>query len=167
MTLRLAGLNDISEIMELVNGVVPLMNAAGNFQWDASYPNPAVFESDVALGQLWLCEISGVIAGLAAITNEQEPEYAQVGWDPNEDAIVVHRLVVGIDHRGKGVAGLLMNKAEAVAIERFVKILRVDTSSVNAATQKLFPGLGYTFAGEITLRFRPGQTFFCYEKRIG
>ena len=34
------------------------------------------------------------------------------------------------------------------------------------ATQRLFPKLGYRFAGEIGLAFRPGLRFFCYEKRL-
>jgi RimJ/RimL family protein N-acetyltransferase len=42
----------------------------------------------------------------------------------------------------------------------------VDTNSENAATQRLFPKLGYRFAGEIKLAFRPGLRFFCYEKRL-
>jgi hypothetical protein len=44
--------------------------------------------------------------------------------------------------------------------------LRVDTNAQNAATQRLFPKLGYQFAGEIGLEFRPGLRFFCYEKRL-
>jgi len=44
--------------------------------------------------------------------------------------------------------------------------VRVDTNSENAATQRLFPKLGYRFAGEITLAFRPGLRFYCYERRV-
>ena len=167
MMLCLADAGDIPEIMELVSGVVPVMNAAGNFQWDEFYPNAAVFERDIVLAQLWVYKINDFIAGFAAITTDQEFEYKEVGWDPAEEAIVVHRLAVGVNYQGKGVAGLLMNRAETVAIERGIKILRVDTSSVNPATQRLFPKLGYKFSGVISLRFRPGQTFYCYEKRIG
>ena len=97
---------------------------------------------------------------------DQEPDYAQVGWDINEPAVVVHRLAVDPAFRGAGIAGALMQKAEEVAAERGITVLRVDTNTQNAATQRLFPKLGYQLAGEIGLEFRPGLRFFCYEKRL-
>lgn len=166
MVIRQATLHDISPIMQLVKAVVPIMNAAGNWQWDDTYPNPAAFEKDISLNQLWLVDIAGDIAGIAAITTDQDAEYAQVGWDLNETAIVTHRLAVSPDHQGKGIALALMEQAEKVAVDRHIKVLRVDTNSRNEATQRLFPKLGYRYAGEIDLAFRPGLRFYCYEKRL-
>jgi len=164
MHIRLATLTDIPEIMQLIADVVPLMRAAGNMQWDDTYPNPPAFEKDIALNQLWIAEIDGKIAGVSAITTDQEPEYADVGWDINETAIVTHRLAVSPHYQGKGVAAALMVQAEQVAINRGITKLRVDTNTQNQATQKLFPKLGYKYAGEIGLGFRPGMRFLCYEK---
>ncbi len=152
--------------MLLMRKVVPLMRAVGNLQWDDSYPNEDVFSNDIGRGSLWLAEIGRSVAGVAAITTDQEPEYADVGWDIHEPAIVVHRLAVDPDFRSVGVASALMRKAETVAIERGIYVLRVDTNTQNEATQKLFPKLGYALAGEIGLAFRPGLRFLCYEKRI-
>ena len=166
MNTRKATTTDIKAIMTMIKAVVPLMIASGNNQWDDAYPNEAVFEQDVMLGQLWIAEIDGEIAGVAAITTAQEPEYAQVGWDINQKAIVIHRLAVNPKFQGKGVAVSLMQQAEKVAIQNQIDCLRVDTNSMNKATQKLFPKLGYVFVGEITLEFRPGLIFYCYQKHI-
>ena len=166
MDLRPATSADIPAVMALVRRVVPLMRATGNLQWDDHYPNPGVFERDINLSQLWLAEIDSQIAGVAAITTDQEPEYANVGWDTNETAIVVHRLAVDPDFQGKGVAKALMQHAETVARTRNIAILRVDTNSHNQATQSLFPRLGYIYAGETGFSFRPGLRFLCYEKRL-
>ena len=103
---------------------------------------------------------------MAAITTDQEPEYAEAGLDPDERAIVVHRLAVAPAFRGRGVAEDLMRQAEAVARERGLTALRLDTNPENTATQRLFPKLGYTIVGEIGLAFRPGRRFLCYEKRL-
>jgi len=46
------------------------------------------------------------------------------------------------------------------------RAVRIDTNIENQATQRLFPGLGYRFAGEISLQMRPGLRFLCYEKRL-
>jgi ribosomal protein S18 acetylase RimI-like enzyme len=166
MIIRLATITDLPQIMQLVAGVVPEMNAAGNFQWDNMYPNLQVFEKDIALNQLWVAQIDDNIAGIAAITTDQEPEYAQVGWDVNQEAIVIHRLAVNIKHQGKGIAAALLLQAEKEAITRNIKFLRIDTNTANQATQKLFPKLGYQYAGEIGLGFRPNLRFYCYQKKV-
>jgi ribosomal protein S18 acetylase RimI-like enzyme len=166
MTIRLATLIDIPPIMQLITEVVPPMNALGNFQWDSTYPNAQVFEKDIALNQLWVADVEGAIAGVAAITTDQEPEYADVGWDITETAIVTHRLAVSEKYRGRGIAAALLMQAEQEAINRGIDLLRIDTNITNQATQKLFPKLGYHFAGEIGLGFRPNLRFYCYEKSI-
>src|ERR1700679_2197075 len=167
MQIRLAGRGDVAALMALLRGGFPLVGGGGNLQWDDAYPNAGVFERDIELGQLWVAEIDGAIAGVAAVTTDQEPEYAQVGWDVEEPAVVVHRLAVDPAFRGMGVAGALMRKAEDVAMERGIRVLRVDTNTLNEASQRLFPKLGYGLVGEIGLEFRPGLRFLCYEKRLG
>jgi ribosomal protein S18 acetylase RimI-like enzyme len=166
MRIRLATQDDLPALMALVRRVVPLMLAAGNRQWDEGYPNECVFERDIALEQLWVAEAEDGLAGVAALTMDQEPEYAQANWDMSVKALVVHRLAVDPAFRGAGVASALMQKAEEVAVEREFAVVRVDTNTENAATQRLFPKLGYRLAGEIGLGMRPGLRFFCYEKTI-
>lgn len=164
--IRQARLSDIPQILDLVAVVVPTMNAAGNFQWDNNYPNEEVFKNDIAQQQLWLAETDGNIAGIIAITDQQEPEYRNVGWDNTEPAIVVHRLAVHTDFQGRGIAATLLKQAEQVAVSKKIPLIRVNTNTKNTATQRLFPKLGYEFAGEITLAFRPGLSFYCYQKTL-
>jgi GNAT superfamily N-acetyltransferase len=166
MTIRLATTGDLPQIMLLITNVIPVMKAAGNFQWDHDYPDTVVFTKDINLNQLWVAEIAGEIAGVAAITTDQDPEYAQAGLNITEPAIVTHRLAVSINHQGKGVAAALLQEAEHEAIRRDINVLRIDTNMANLATQKLFPKLGYAIAGEINLELRPGLRFLCYEKRL-
>lgn len=152
--------------MMLVRRVVPLMRAGGNLQWDDAYPNAEVFLRDIEKDQLRIVAINSAVVGVAAITEDQEPEYANVGWDISERAIVVHRLAVDPEFRGRGIAEALMRHAEEIARSRGISVLRVDTNTKNPATQKLFPKLGYELAGETELGFRAGLRFLCYEKRI-
>ena len=167
LTTRRATLTDIPAILTLVRRVVPLMQASGNFQWSADYPNEAVFTADIAQNHLWVAELDGAVVGVAALTQDQDAEYAQADWDVTEPALVTHRLAVDPAAHGQGVALALMAQAETQAVAQGLRTLRVDTNSENAATQRLFPKLGYRFAGEIMLGFRPGLRFFCYEKRLG
>ena len=166
LTTRRATLADVPTILALVRRVVPLMNANGNFQWSADYPNETVFTADIVQSHLWVAELAGAVVGVAALTQDQDAEYAQADWDVTEPALVTHRLAVDPAAQGRGVALALMAQAERQAVAQGLKFLRVDTNSENAATQRLFPKLGYRFAGEITLGFRPGLRFFCYEKQL-
>jgi ribosomal protein S18 acetylase RimI-like enzyme len=166
MPIRLANLNDLAPLADLLKRVVPAMRAAGNLQWDENYPNAEAFTNDIERAQLWVAEIDGSLAGVIAITGDVEPDYVQADWDHAEPALVVHRLAVDPEFRGTGIARALMSCAEAVAASQGIAVIRVDTNIENQATQKLFPSLGYRFAGEISLRMRPGQRFLCYEKRL-
>ncbi len=170
MVVRRAKLEDVAAVVDLVRRVVPGMRAGGNLQWSEEYPNAAVFARDVEREQLWVAEIEAAagqrIGGVAAITTDQQPEYANVGWEIAETAVVVHRLAVDPEFRGRGVAETLMRKAEAVARERGILLLRVDTNTQNQATQSLFPKLGYLLAGDTAFAGRPGLSFRCYEKRL-
>lgn len=166
MIVRLATPADLPALVNLLKRVVPLMNQAGNFQWDDHYPNEGVFSQDITKEQLWVVEIDNQLAGVAALTEDQEPEYAQVGFDLSQRAIITHRLAVDPAFQGKGVAVALLAQAETLALERGIHFLRIDTNSENQVTQKLFPKAGYTYAGEITLGFRPGLRFLAYEKKL-
>jgi len=166
MQIRPASENDLPGLMALVQRVVPLMLASGNAQWDENYPNRPVFEHDIERSQLWVAQIGESIAGVAAITTDPEPEYAQAGLNTEEPAVIVHRLAVDPAHRGQGVAAALMQQAEQVAVACGITAVRVDTNTQNPATKQLFPKLGYRLAGEISLQLRPNLRFLCYEKRL-
>ncbi|UYZ62524.1 GNAT family N-acetyltransferase [Hymenobacter weizhouensis] len=168
LTLRPATAADLPAILRIVRHVVPLMQASGNQQWSLDYPNEEVFRRDLERGHLWVAELDGRVAAAAALThNDQDPEYAQADWDPLEPALVTHRLAVDPAAQGQGLAAALLGQAEELARQQNLRVLRVDTNSENQATQCLFPKLGYRFVGEITLAFRPGLRFFCYEKWVG
>ncbi len=153
-------------LLDLLKHVIPAMHESGNFQWDEQYPNATVFGQDIDKKQLWVAVVNDQLAGVAALTEEQEPEYAQVGFDLSERAIVTHRLAVDPRFQGQGVAVALLQQAEQLAHDRGIRYLRIDTNSENQITQRLFPKLGYRYAGDITLSFRPGLRFLAYEKAV-
>lgn len=166
MVIRRAALFDIPAILCIVRATIPLMHADGNTQWDDGYPDTATFLRDIERKELWVADFDGVLGGVAAITPEQSPEYANVGWDLEEPSLVIHRLAVDPEFRGHGIALALMQEAEALAEEQGIHVLRVDTSHVNQPAQRMFLKLGYTCSGETTLAYRAGLRIVCYEKRL-
>jgi len=170
MTLRPGTHADIPAIMQIIRAVVPLMRASGNLQWDDIYPNPEAFALDVDLNRLSVVEITRDnathIAGVVALTTEQDPEYVEAGWDITIPAIVVHRLAVHPDFKGQGIARTLMLQAEVAARTQRIAEIRVDTNTQNLAMQKILLQLNYRYAGEISLAFRPGLRFACFDKHV-
>lgn len=62
---------------------------------------------------------------MAALTTDQDAEYAQADWDATEPALVTHRLAVHPDFQGRGVAAALLTWAENLALQRGLRVLRV------------------------------------------
>jgi ribosomal protein S18 acetylase RimI-like enzyme len=158
--------NDLSAIVALFKKVIRILHASGNHQWDDNYPTASTFIADVEAKQLWIVEQAGQLAGVAAITTEQPPEYANAGLNIEENALVIHRLAVSPEFRGAGVASALMLHAEELARASGIAALRVDTNKRNESALRLFTRHQYRLAGEIELSFRPGMEVLCYEKRL-
>jgi ribosomal protein S18 acetylase RimI-like enzyme len=166
---RLANEDDMDRIMEIITIVVKIMNESGNFQWDDTYPTPEKFRSDISKGNLWVCveKLENIIVGVCAITNDQDPEYRDCGWDIDELAIVPHRLAIHPDYRRYGIGRKFLQLAEQIGIERGIKYLRIDTITVNQPMQNLFKQLNYEYKGEITIPCKkPGLRFYCYDKTL-
>lgn len=168
MNIRRANSSDLPAVMEIVSLVVPIMQAAGNFQWDETYPNEEKFSQDILNDDLWVAESSeGAVCGVAALTADQSPEYSDCGWDLTETAIVPHRMAVHPSIQRSGIAKAFMKKAEELAVEKGFKFVRIDTNKLNTAMQIMFSKLGYEYSGEISLlRAKPELRFLCYQKNI-
>ncbi|MEJ7662777.1 MAG: GNAT family N-acetyltransferase [Hymenobacter sp.] len=79
---------------------------------------------------------------------------------PPPPALVTHRLAVAPAAQGRGVAAALLRQAEHEATSWACARCAWIRNSENAATQRLFPKLGYRFAGEITAGFSAGSCGF-------
>jgi ribosomal protein S18 acetylase RimI-like enzyme len=187
LIIRLATEDDLSGIMSIVNKVIPIMNSAGNFQWDATYPNEPKFLTDISNQELWVacwCETKHEssaqtkllddesnriskhkVVGVCAITSDQDEGYRQCGWDISIPCVVPHRLAIHPDYQGKGVAQSLLLKAEQIGREKGYRYFRVDTNKLNIPMQTLFKKMGYSYCGEITLSAKAEELrYVCFEK---
>lgn len=166
--LRKAKQEDLSSIVRICGVVVPLLNADNNYQWNDTYPLAADFQKDIDNDVLWVAEVDGEVAGFAALTTDQSDEYAEVGWDLQEPAIVPHRVAVDPKYRGKSIALQFMLTAEDLARQAGYKYVRIDTNVRNIPMQKMFEKLNYEFAGEISFKNKPviyeKMMFKCYQK---
>jgi hypothetical protein len=79
--IRRATIDDLSVCTQILHAVVPLMNQAGNFQWDEKYPLPETLAADIDQNHFWVAVLAdATVCGFAALTMSQPPEYADCGW---------------------------------------------------------------------------------------
>lgn len=169
ISLRLAVSTDIPTVVEIVQAILPLMHAAGNPQWDETYPLAQHFEADVGQQQLWVAvdEERNKVVGCGSLTESPEPDYAQAGCDLSCPSIVPHRMAVHPDYQRKGIAALFLQQAEQLARDRGYLYVRIDTNKCNPAMPSLIAKAGYEFKGEISLSGKPPTyRYYCYEKRV-
>ncbi len=163
--IRKAKLKDLRSICIVVKEAVKVMNYSGNFQWDEYYPIESDFEKDINDGTLYVSVIDNEIAGVICLTFEEGQEYKNVKWRLDSKAINIHRLVVGIKHRGKGIARSLFEHADKIALETNALYIKGDTHQVNDLVNELFIKYGYTYVGDMNINYIDGN-FKCYDKII-
>jgi len=96
------------------------------------------------------------------LNEDSSPEYDALKWkDEGGKHLIVHRLSVGADCQGQGIAGTLMNFAEKHAPSNGYSSIRLDAFLQNKAALMLYEKRGYVKVG--TVVFRKG-VFNCYEK---
>lgn len=164
--IRLATLEDLPRILAIKEAATNHLHHIGINQWNAYYPNQAVFTADIQRQELYVIEEDHLVIGAACINQRHDEAYRTLSWKlSTDDAFCIHRLAVDPAHHGKGLGSRLMRYAEDLAREAHVNTLRVDTFSENFITQKLFDKFGYHYVGDVF--YGPvTKPFYCYEKAL-
>lgn len=164
--IRLATAGDLDPLWALVGRAVTHMNALGNPQWGADYPTRAFYADDLARGELYVAVAAdGSILGVACLNTEQSEEYAPLPWQITAPAMVIHRMAVDPSAQRQGVATSLFAFAEALARQKGIPAVHVDTYAQNDRMQALFRGRGCREVGLVHFdrEDRP-LGFPCFEK---
>lgn len=163
--IRVAKMEDLISIMEIVQRIIVEMHSYNNFQWDENYPQVKDFANDIENGDLFVSIREEKIAGFVCINRTQPIEYAKLKWCLSEEALVIHRMAVSPDYRKVGVGFELVVFGDELAIKNNIRYLKTDTYSSNVNAQALFEKLGYIFVGEMSFLGKE-KPFYCYEKMI-
>lgn len=147
--IRQADLSDIEEIMRIIKLVYREMHLEGNHQWDETYPQAVDFENDIRKKELFISEIHGRVGGFLCINHHEPEEYAQIHWSSHQTPLVLHRMAVASEFRGRGIGSVLLGFAEEFARKNGVTYLRSDTNSLNPKMNALFQKMGYSFVGQM------------------
>jgi len=161
---RLANKDDLPYIMRMFKDAIAYMCSHGIQQWDDIYPNEQLLHSDIENRQMYVLVCGGTIVSAAVINEEQDEGYETAEWKfRKERAAVLHRLCVSPAYHNREFGKETVLLAEDTMKAAGYTAVRLDAFSQNPSALRLYEGLGYTRAGEVT--FRKGR-FFLYEKLL-
>lgn len=158
MNIRKAVTGDWEQILAIYQRARDYMRQTGNpNQWKDSWPTPEVLAEDIAIGQLYVLEDTGVLHGVFALIPGDDPTYSYIegSWLNSEPYATIHRIAS---------AGLCKGiLAECLAwCDTLYKNLRIDTHHDNAVMQHLLAKHGFTRCGIIYLE--NGEPRIAYQR---
>lgn len=144
-------MNEINDVMVIINDAKAFMKLTGSKQWQGKYPNETVLRHDIETSTLYGCYDEDKLVGIIAIKQEFTKNYVDIEgkWSipVSNDDIVLHRLCIKKEYRGKGVATKLMNFAIEQARVNHNYHLKTDTHPLNVAMQKTAEKAGFKKVG--------------------
>ena len=116
-------------------------------------------------------EDDGVLWGVVNLNGEQLPEYSDIPWaipaEPDQVG-VIHTLCIHPDQSGKGLARRMVAFCEEEFRRQGKTVIRLDTWEGNLPANRLYPSLGYRYAGTAEFFFMGfvRENLNCYEKAL-
>lgn len=166
LLIRLARREDLDAVWLRVRSAVAFMNAHGNPQWNEAYPRPEHFSAALEAGSLFVAEVDGTVAGAVVLDTHQPPQYAALPWTTPERSLVIHKLALGQEYMGCGVAAAIFAFAEEEAARRGLGALRVDTYYKNHFMRRRLARQGFAYVGAVRFPAQQAGEYLCFEKRI-
>lgn len=148
-TFEQATTKDEPAAWELVHKAAIGMEAAGRRQWSENYPPRERIACDINHGNGYILKLNTEIVGYTALTFNGEPAYEQLQgqWISDRPYATIHRTAIAQNHRGKGLARVMLTECERECRKHGYKSLRLDTNHDNPEMLHLADSMGYTRCG--------------------
>ncbi|MFI3284326.1 MAG: GNAT family N-acetyltransferase [Erysipelotrichaceae bacterium] len=161
--IRQAEYKDIEPILVIINKAIEDLKQRNIDQWQNGYPNQERIEEDIYTNKAYVLQENQLLGYM--YVDEYEATYDQIDghWLNAQPYYVIHRFVVDMDERGKGLAYQLLDYVEEMA-KKNQRDIRVDTHFDNLAMQAFLNKHGFKDCGIITLT--DGSLRKAYQKWI-
>ncbi|WP_019967945.1 GNAT family N-acetyltransferase [Segatella maculosa] len=151
MTFRQANLQDFDTCWRLIDAARWKMMADGRHQWTAEYPSRELIIADIKSGEAYVLTDEDDVKTYGVVTQNGESAYEQcmAEWLTEGDYMVIHRLAVSPNARGKGLAKQFFQGVEAMCRQQNIHSIKVDTNHDNREMRGLLQRLGFVECGKI------------------
>lgn len=164
LSYRIAKVNDLDSIFDLVQNTIKQMKLDNIHQWDNIYPTKADFNNDILRNELYVGIINEKIVVVYALNKECDEQYKNGKWQYiGNNFIVIHRLCVAPDFQKKGIANITLLHIENELRYAGVNAVKLDVFCENPYALKLYSNNGYDKVG--IAHWRKGK-FLLMEKLL-
>lgn len=136
------------------------------------YPTRESAAASLDRGDMFICELDGVICASAIINQIQVDVYDGAPWEypaGSDKVMVLHTLVVSPKLASRGFGSAFVKFYESYALESGCPYLRMDTNALNLRARALYKRLDYKEIATVPCRFNgiDGVDLILLEKYIG
>lgn len=164
MEIRLATMDDCSDILNIIRQAQAYFKQAKIDQWQNNYPNKESIETDIASHHSYVLVDKDQIIGTAAIIFDRDPNYDYIekgAWLSRGKYGVIHRVAIAEKYKGQGLASMFFDYAKKSAKVARLDSLRIDTHALNHSMQRLISKNGFEYCGIVYMS--DGGMRFAYE----
>lgn len=142
MNVRLARMNELSQLKSMYKKIVDHMNQKNIQVWDDIYPCE-FFQEDIENKRLYiLSEDNNILAAFALCEFNGGAGYLK--WENiKEKALYLDRLGVDVNYIRQGIGGLMLTNAMEIAKQKNVKYLRLFVVDENKPAIDLYLKNGF------------------------
>lgn len=153
---RLANINDLDSVVEVINDAKALFKSDGSDQWQDTdnYPNEETMKKDIARNELYVKVIDDKIVGCVVLSDLEEEAYKGIydgEWKTKGHYMTLHRIAVKNGYYHQGIAKELLGEVINVAKKKMVSAIKVDTKITNIRMMTLLQRFGFEITGKIQL----------------
>ena len=171
--IRLAVPADLSQAAEIYREILDQEERGPVYtNWQrGKYPTIDTARQAQEAGTLYVGEEDGVLWGIVNLNTIQLPEYDAIPWSipaDGEEVGVIHTLCIRPAYAGRGLARQMVAFCEAETRRQGRKVIRLDTWEGNLPANRMYPSLGYRYAGQAEFFFMGfvRENLNCYEKAL-
>ena len=160
---------DMSAAIEVIRHVGAWMRDSGiaNYSdwWDPDKVSPEMLAAYAKPEEFYVVKVEGQPAAAVIIQREQSlQDWSSIDKDTEApSATYIHYVAVEREFAGRGLVGIIMDKADEIAKQQGTSVLRLDTNADEPKLCAIYERLGFNLVG--TLEEEGHNTAF-YEKPV-
>ena len=171
MNIRPATAADIPAITAIYDAILDREEAGPVYtNWQrGKYPTADTARQALKAGTLYVGEENGFLWGVVNLNGIQLPEYDVIPWTipaERDRVAVIHTLCIHPAASGQGRAKQMVAFCEEESRRQGKTVMRLDTWEGNLPANRMYPALGYRYAGAAEFFFQGfiREILNCYEK---
>lgn len=162
--IRLAHIDDLNDIMNIIKEAQLRMKEAHMTQWQNNYPNPEVILKDILDKALYVYVQDGLIIGtMSVFSYDVVYDNIEGTWLNQNPYMVIHRITLASSVLGQNKTKEMI---DFVFNQFKTKDIRIDTHPKNTAMIKSLERQGFVYCGIVYVTTDKDALRLAYHKHI-